>query len=39
MHGGNAKYASLSYNDVIKAPEELDACDAVCIIRTYTATF
>jgi len=39
LHGCNAKYTTMSYTNVIKAPEELDPCSAVCVIRTYTAAF
>jgi len=39
MHGCNAKYRTVSYKDIVKAPEDLDACSAVCVIRTYAAAF
>jgi len=39
IHGCNTKYRTVSYKDIVKAPEELDACSAVCVIRTYAAAF
>jgi len=39
MHGCNAKYRTVSYQDIVRAPEDLDACSAVCVMRTYAAAF
>ena len=39
LHGGNAKYKTLSYKDCVKVPEEVDGGEAVATIRTYSAAF
>jgi NADPH:quinone reductase-like Zn-dependent oxidoreductase len=39
LHGCNAKYRVLKYNDIVKVPEDVNPSEAVALIRTYTAAF
>jgi len=39
MNGCTAKYVNLKIDEVIKVPDDVDAAEAVTVIRTYTAAF